>query len=67
LKKFKVGDIVVLPSQEESPVGYIIEEAFNKVENQIVYKIRWFDGWRDTWHGGSSIKQVKNVDQIPDR
>lgn len=67
MKKFKVGDIVMLPSMDENPTGYVIEEDFNKVEKQTVYKIRWFDGWRDTWHGGSSLMKVKTVDQIPDR
>ena len=67
MTKFKVGDIVVLPSLEENPNGYIIEEDFSDLEDQMVYKIRWFDGWRDTWHGGRSLKKVETLDQIQDR
>ena len=64
MTEFKIGDIVYLSSQEDYPNGYIIE-----IDDQddLNYKIRWFDGWRDTWHSPKFLEKVKALDQSKNR
>lgn len=67
MTKFKIGDIVALPSSDGLPIGYIIKEEFDEHGKQTNYKIRWFDGWQDTWHSSEAIEKVETLDQIQDR
>jgi hypothetical protein len=64
LATLKIGDIIYFPSEEGRPNGYIIE-IDNEQERS--HKVRWFDGWRDTWHFAEHLKKVKPLDQSKNR
>jgi hypothetical protein len=57
--QLQIGDIVLLTTEENKPNGYVIQLDYNKDE----YKVRWFDGWRDTWHSHKFLKKVEPLDQ----
>ena len=64
MAKLKIGDIIYLSSDEEKPNGYIVQIDY---EEERSHKVRWFDGWRDTWHNAEFLKKVKPLDHSKSR